>query len=448
VSVEAQRMFYNDLFETLGKMGINYCVLHSYAGIPHRIKGDLDMCIDRSGHNVIDKVLNEIAVKRGFVIVQKLYYDVPSCFYYVIAKLIRQNVVTIQLDFLYDNIGINRYHLTSKEFLKTRKKYKNFFILNPLLECTYILVKKIVKRTIHRADRIAVRNLCRDNCNEAVDLLIYFGKKRREMVRDLIWSDDVDATELLVKLRTPISRVNLSLFLWLQKVLFEIKRMYYRVVNPTGLSIAILSPDGGGKTTVAKELMKKLRQCFRRTDYMHWRPCLLPEMNSLIRSRVDRTSKSNLTNHVQQSQNYIKSSVRFLYYFLDFLIGHLKIKYLKIRTSFVVFDRYYYDYFFDPHRYNFRFQGLLYKFLLPLVPEPDLVFYLDCDPKTLFKRKKEICMEELERQVESARILKRVIPDCHIINNNDRSIRGVVSEITSIILKKKAAQTEKLLRIC
>ncbi len=441
--------FLRDFFLVLESHHVNYCVLHAYDKLRRRQTGDIDLCIDRPGYKIIDKILSEVAARHKFVIVQKIHYDVPFCYYYVLARITAHRVVTIQLDFLYDNIGINRYYLTSNVLLNTRRKYNGFYIPAPALEAVYVWVKKNVKGRMSREHINNLKNLYKeDSGGVEKTIATYFGRKRREGMRNLILSDDLSVGKPPARMQYPNLSVSFGLPQVIQKVLYEINRIFHRVANPTGMSIAILSPDGGGKTTVARELLQRLRKCFRRNEYLHWRPSLLPEMNDLIRSRHGLSYRSSgPSSHTRSPQNSAKSYIRFFYYLFDFLLGHFKVKYLKIKTSIIIFDRYYYDYFFDPYRYHFCYQRNLIRGFLPIIPKPDLVFYLDCDTMTLLKRKQEISKVELERQIKSAKVLRSVIPDCRFVNTENRSIDDVVSEIAQVILMKKAAQTEKLLNI-
>jgi len=66
------------------------------------------------------------------------------------------------------------------------------------------------------------------------------------------------------------STVNKNFFL----SLMEINRYIKRVINPTGIVISFLGPDGSGKSTIINAL-KKRELPFRRIDYFHLKPRLL-----------------------------------------------------------------------------------------------------------------------------------------------------------------------------
>ena len=65
--------------------GIRYCVLHGYETLPEEAISDVDLALDPRQRGLIDAVLLKVASDTGFLITQKLYYDVPYCHYYVLA---------------------------------------------------------------------------------------------------------------------------------------------------------------------------------------------------------------------------------------------------------------------------------------------------------------------------------------------------------------------------
>ena len=90
-------------------------------------------------------------------------------------------------------------------------------------------------------------------------------------------------------------------------------------------------------------------------------------------------SESNNDPHGVMLNSKLKSFIRFSYYNLDFVLGHFfKIIPHKIMGRFVVFDRYYYDYFADTHRYQLRISNFFIKLFSFLIPKPDLIFRSYC----------------------------------------------------------------------
>jgi thymidylate kinase len=107
---------------------------------------------------------------------------------------------------------------------------------------------------------------------------------------------------------------------------------------------------------------------------------------------------------------------------------------LKIRSSLIIFDRYYDDLFVDHRRYRYGGHPNFPKFIKGLLPRPELYFVLTADASLIHQRKKEIPFKELKRQIKGYRSLldhKRYMP----IDVNRRP-EQIVLEVTQIIMQK------------
>ena len=107
---------------------------------------------------------------------------------------------------------------------------------------------------------------------------------------------------------------------------------------------------------------------------------------------------------------------------------------LKIRSSLIIFDRYFDDVLADPKRYRYRGSKTLVKFTRIFIPKPDLYFILTTDSKIIFERKKEVPFAELENQVKA---YKELGDDKKYFNIDvNRLPIKITEEILDIIMKK------------
>jgi len=442
------KIFLDSLFKILKESDIQYCVLHSYNLLPYEQKGDVDVCIDRSGYLILDSIVARHSTNHDFKIAQKLYYDVPFCYYYVLVKDDRSDLKLVCLDFLNDNIGINRYRLTSYDLLNGRKKFRYFYIPEISKATTYLLIKRLVKGTLSDKDRSELKYLY-ESSPQQVDneFTKYFGKSNSTMIKDMILTDKHIDTAKIIELKRIFLKRNFNIPRFMRRNLFEIRRILYRIRYPTGMLITILSPDGGGKSSVSKEVLDKLLGLFRATKYIHWRPGLLPQLRALFNRTEGEVSPYVTRPHSVGNQNRIVSFLRWVYYSLDFIVGYyLKLLPMKIQTTAIMMDRYYYDIIIDPMRYGFNLPNWLLKIILPIIPKPDLSIFLDNSPEVLHTRKHELPLDELERQVKSWRRFLHRLPNVCIVTTN-KPIDEVVNEVTKIILNKRAEMTRKMLKI-
>jgi hypothetical protein len=133
-------------FERLNENRVCYCVLHSYEGLPAYAPSDVDMAVASGDLRKTEAVLFEVSDLLGFKVIQKLYYDIPRCYYYVI--FFRDEVGSpgfVQLDFLNDDYGIGHYFMNTRSLLEGRRQYNGFYVPSVPVEACYLLIKKVIK---------------------------------------------------------------------------------------------------------------------------------------------------------------------------------------------------------------------------------------------------------------------------------------------------------------
>jgi len=436
------------LFENLETHDISYCVLHGYEKLPESVPSDVDIAIDPAKEKNLDILIYNLAAETDSFVTQKIYYDVPRCYYYVICHASDNKIDIVQLDFLIDHVGINRYFFTSEELIKDRRKFKMFYIPKTSTETIYLLLKKVMKGQFLKDHQMRLQHLYFANPSDnEKNFNYYFGKHNLKLIKNLILKYEGTRKEDLLQLRQSFKKRNINISKKIQGIAWQIKRVLYRIINPTGMFVVILSPDGGGKTSVANGVLQTLRQSFRRTLYLYWRPTILPEIGDLIRFRLrKKRKKQNPEPHKNKNRGYLSSYLRFFYYSLDFLIGYIKIRILKTITTLIVMDRYYYDFLVDRKRYGFNLPDKLPAIISRIIPKPDLIIYLDNNPEAIYKRKNELTLTELERQVNKFRNIIKDMPNAYTVDTNKR-LDDVIHETAALIIKVKADNLKRQLGI-
>lgn len=160
--------------------------------------------------------------------------------------------------------------------------------------------------------------------------------------------------------------------------------------------VAIVGPDGTGKSTTIDELRRQLESNGSRVsnNIRHWRPGVLPTLGRL-------TSKGGAESQFGGPPRRSPGRFQFLrlaYYGLDFVVGHfLQDNREKRQKTVVLYDRCALDMHVDPLRFalqSTRGTGLLWK----IVPRPDAVILLYDSPGRILARKAELTRAELQRQ--------------------------------------------------
>jgi thymidylate kinase len=173
--------------------------------------------------------------------------------------------------------------------------------------------------------------------------------------------------------------------------------------------LAVLGPDGAGKTTfiqVLRERLAKLQAKDLETiEIRHFRPHLLPNINQLLTGKPEVISEFN-NPHSAPPAGKVSSFLRIGYYSLDYILGYwLKIRRHSIRGRTMIFDRYFYDFIVDPQRSRLSLPLWAVKIFLFFIPKPDLIIVLDASSSVIYSRKQELQPEEIDRQLSAYRKL-------------------------------------------
>ena len=162
--------------------------------------------------------------------------------------------------------------------------------------------------------------------------------------------------------------------------------------------VAVVGPDGIGKTSSIRELERILKSRFRFVDVelRHWRPGVLPPLQ---RIRQPRSSLDQSGTSPPRREGGRFSSLRLLYYSTDFLLGYVfRDRRRASQLVPVFYDRCLLDMAVDPQRYGLR-SGRWIRQLWRLLPGPDLVIFIDDEVARIRARKPELPDDELLRQL-------------------------------------------------
>lgn len=412
MNLEKKTAIYNFLFlffTTLNKNNISYCVLRNYESLPKSLNGsDLDILVAKKDINNFYNLLNQILEITSGKIITKYGILTPRI---CILGGIGREWYGIQLDVHEGILPYKTSSMFSANFiLKRAKKYNNILVANDEDAVFIAFLKQILNNGVS-TDRylIGAKDAWLKNQHLYVPILkLFYSQKFLEKLNEILKQKNYNINKKDIKTLTILGRRSLTkkMSVKYRNFVSNLSRIR-RFLSPPGFTIAMLGTDGSGKTTIINEIWKPLSQAVHQDiHYEHFRPNLLPSIAELFGEKKISTPVPNP--HASQSSGLIGSLIRLFYYMLDYIFGYLfKVYPSLVKFSSVwIFDRYYYDYLIDPKRSRIALPSWSIKLMSLLIPKIDLIICLGTNANTIYKRKPELKLNEIERQVKALKDLQ------------------------------------------
>lgn len=353
LSVESQ--FLKNFFSRLNEQGIDYCVLRNYESLPNSLGGsDLDILFSSKCFSEANVIITELAYKYGL-----------KC----IAAIQAYRVLT-------------RIFLGAPRGLWWGVRFDAFSYAGTN-GCDILPVEHVLKRAvIHNGIRVAslsdasIMSFLKDIIGSGMDRKQYQGDAslsfklekhifvpilKRYFGNTCVHSTIIPLLEnKLMDLRHAQNGIKRSwLFTNINKDFkntvtsrfMDYCHRFQRLFRPLGISVAFLGTDGSGKTTIINMIRPILESALHTQTYReHLRPNLLPSIGQLFGrpALIDPVTNP----HSSAPSGIIGSILRLVYYSLDYILGYwVKVYPILVKRPCVfIFDRYYYDLLYDPHR--------------------------------------------------------------------------------------------------
>ncbi len=374
----------------------DYAILHH----AHRIfsgRDDIDLIVNCSKieiQNYIKKFVQDKGYLLGsyYTIDKSIYrFDI---FYYFNNKLFKIELDCACKGNKSDLLGINTTKLLKNKVIINVDGY-DCFKVNNQSEIEYYIKKKAFKK------------------NEIKPHVHYLKSLDPELTEDGI----ID--------RYNVWQNYFSSFLFkLKFVKNKISLLTHRINEKPSVTICFLGPDGSGKSTIINKLQKE--KLFINNYYFHLKPLI-----------VDNANTKNVVANPHDKPVYsgFKSYLKLLYFIFEYNLGWIKnIWPLKIKSSLIIFDRYYDDIFVDYKRYRFGGKVVFAKLVKKIIPKPDIYFILTADAQVIYNRKKEVTFDELERQISGYNELSDQKKYYRI--DVDKTPNEITKEIILILMSK------------
>lgn len=154
--------------------------------------------------------------------------------------------------------------------------------------------------------------------------------------------------------------------------------------------IAFLGCDGSGKSSVIQGVSERLEAQGVPVTLGHWRPRALEGGRGAGAANAEDP-------HGMPPRGGLASMAKLAWLGLNWWVGWFNGLRAASRRGVLIFDRYHGDLLVDPRRYRYGAPLGLARLATRLMPQPDLVLFLDASPEVLLSRKQEVSAGDLER---------------------------------------------------
>lgn len=384
------------LFFTYVDKHFKYAILHHVEEVFSDNK-DIDFVIDCNNKNELLDLIRSFLNENHYVHLFN-FYPIDRNNYRIDLVYINNIIAVLELDICIINnrkdlLSTNTLDILNNRVLIKCNNGQKLYCSNPEDEIFHYIKKKALKK------------------QKIIKHIDYFMKLTPTLKK----------TEILEIYKNQKKYYNSFQF----KIKFSLNKawlLFNRIANKSMFSISILGPDGSGKSTIIN-LLKKTKLPFRETMYFHLKP---------IKSQGVKAQINNP--HGKPNYNAFISNIKLVYLFFQYNFGWLvNILPLKIKSSLVIFDRYYDDLFVDAKRYRFAGSVMIAQWIRKLIPKPYIYFVLTASSELIYDRKKEVPFHELENQIKGYNDLS--CNDNFYILDASKSPDNICYEIICIITK-------------
>jgi hypothetical protein len=254
--------------EQMNLARIPYCLLSGFQDYPEVMASDVDFMIRPDDAERIAPLVAEVARRCGAQLVQAIRHETGAR-YFVLAKQSGRVVAYLHPDCSADYRRRGRLWLAAEQVIENRQRYKSFFVPAIADEFAYYLTKKILKQTIASEQLQRLGALFVSRPDECRTRMRRFWPERtvaaieQALSRQAVWWMQFHLPALLSELcaSVPIESAGQRM---MQQVR-EWQRRLERLMNPTGLIIAVRGGSEQQREQLASALEHNLRPAFRRT---------------------------------------------------------------------------------------------------------------------------------------------------------------------------------------
>ncbi|MGM0407491.1 MAG: hypothetical protein ACQERU_05875, partial [Bacteroidota bacterium] len=412
---------FNKYFSELNKTGIIYGIAGRTENYPENICGDIDIIISPEAFKDFWIFMRNIR-KVNIRWIQTISHEITA-YYIIIVQSDDSEHHIIKPDVCSDYYKDGTLVLKADYLLENRcYNKKGFYQLAPEKEFIYYVLKKIKKGSLNQEQFDHLTKQWRKNSIACkATLSTFFPKNVQEKIIDSFEQNN------LIEFKSNIglfkNELHKNLKFSFKDFILKLFNRLNRILKPTGLVVAFMGPDGCGKTTIIKGVSDDLKELFRNYKQFHLFP------------KEIKNSESEPNPQGKKPRGFFGSIFKLLYFGYLYVLGHwIKVFPLKVRSTLIIYDRYYHDILVDQKRYRHGADKIWIKFFSFFIPKPDMWILLNAPADIIQSRKSEVSFEETTRQIDAYNQLFRNLKNAHIVNANQPA-QQVIHDTESLIIE-------------
>jgi len=419
----------NGLFKELSDSNCVFYVLR-YHDVKNNT-GDVDILCNETYINFYLKITELYFKSVGFIDINTRSYG-----FHFHKSYINSEGLVFLIDFQGGLEKDGMRFFEGKYFLEnslSNFQYSDSYILSPELELVLLTYHCVFdKKSFKEGHLKAIKNLCKMvKYDKLIDIVsIDFSQENTKLIVGHI-CNHVEINSLISS-RSKLLLASSTLINYSYgKVVLYLYRAA-KVINPKGFLVVFIGVDGSGKTLYSK----KIGDIF--SEYQGFSRFHLNKDSEVEETLIDpRVRTKSIRFFLKKSKTILK-----LYMFLDQYVKFFrKGLYGYLRGDILIFDRYIYDSLvLDIRSDKISFFD---KLLLWLTLRPDIVFFIHANDESIFKRKGDNSLNEINRQ---QRLFGQISNYENFVNiDTEKGVEKTIQTIERHILKKlekKSKNTE------
>lgn len=417
----------NEIFTALSDAGIDWLVIRNYQGLPwNNSSKDIDIAVKKKEWAKSVGLIKKILFRHGFI-----YYDLKR-YPYILCFIFFSNDGK---GFKFDIFDRNEYcgltthsfkELNAKKVQTGEKVYGSCELHNAMIIFTRPLLGSGRIKEKYISEIVSYAKDCPKEFES--ELIRLFSSNAASKIMPCVSDEKIKGTVRFRKMMLRALFVNnvkeygLSVLVsWLNHY-FSTFRTRVRMLRTTPF-ISVQGPDGVGKSTFIDALISRVALCYAadsdaKVHLYHHRPTMLPNLGAVGEKAKLMTADKNFTDpHRGKRTGFLSSMIRMTYYWLDYAIGGAVMRIKDIGSDKItLYDRYIYDFLIDPQRTRIYLPYWLRMLFTKMVISPRVVFILMADAQTIYERKQELSLSEIQRQLGELERLARTNKRFVVIN--------------------------------